>query len=261
MSWTKIDADVALEIAGEEAIVREAYLDSVGVWTWSIGVTSATGHDVHPRYLDKPASIERCLEVYIWALEKFAEDVRREFAGTELTKEEFTGILSFTWNVGPGWLKKATWVNRFKTGDKRGAREAFLWFDKPPEIKARRKREAELIFDGKWHNKDSGLITEYKVHPRSHTPDWGSAKRIPARAAMEIAISGKLPVPVEPPVPVPLPTKPPVVKPRMKQVGIITLAAAVASAITAYSNGEDPGAAVTNFFETAGICEPATTEN
>ena len=36
----------ALEIASHEALIRQAYKDSVGVWTWSVGLTSATGHDV-----------------------------------------------------------------------------------------------------------------------------------------------------------------------------------------------------------------------
>lgn len=39
----KITARVALELASHEGLVRQAYKDSVGVWTWSIGITSASG--------------------------------------------------------------------------------------------------------------------------------------------------------------------------------------------------------------------------
>lgn len=60
-----IDARAALEIGFHEAIVRQAYRDGGGVWTWSVGLTSATGHDVE-RYINNPQTIQYCLDVYAW---------------------------------------------------------------------------------------------------------------------------------------------------------------------------------------------------
>jgi len=45
-----VDYDVAMEVASHEAIIRQAYKDSEGVWIWSVGLTSATGHVVE-RYI------------------------------------------------------------------------------------------------------------------------------------------------------------------------------------------------------------------
>ena len=53
-----VDYDVAMEVAGHEAIIRQAYKDSKGIWTWSVGLTSATGHVVE-RYIGKPQSLDR----------------------------------------------------------------------------------------------------------------------------------------------------------------------------------------------------------
>ena len=64
----KLTRRAAKELIAHEGIVREAYKDSVGVWTWSIGITNASGHQVHPRYLDNPQSLEKCLQIFIWLL-------------------------------------------------------------------------------------------------------------------------------------------------------------------------------------------------
>jgi len=42
----KITKLIAAELAAHEGIVVEAYRDTVGVWTWGIGVTSRSGHKV-----------------------------------------------------------------------------------------------------------------------------------------------------------------------------------------------------------------------
>ena len=131
MTWTKVDYDVALEVASHEAIIRQAYKDSVGVWTWSVGLTRNTGHNVK-RYIGKPQTLEHCLAVYAWALNNYAEEVRVAFRGTELTKSQFTAALSFHWNTGE--ILKATWVKKFKAGDISGARAAFMAYSKPKEI-------------------------------------------------------------------------------------------------------------------------------
>ena len=58
---------VALELIQHEAIVQEAYKDSKGIWTWGVGVTSASGHSVE-RYKDNPQPLAKCLAVEVWLL-------------------------------------------------------------------------------------------------------------------------------------------------------------------------------------------------
>lgn len=191
MPDAKIDADVALEIAAHEGLVRQTYKDSVGVWTWSIGVTSASGHKVE-RYIGNPQTLEKCLEIWIWLLERYANDVRSAFGSTSLTKTQFAAALSFHWNTGA--IKRATWVARFKAGDISGARLSFLSWNKPPEIRERRRREAALFFDGKWSN--DGKVTEYARVRQSGTPDWSSARRVDIRREVEkILRDSSTPVP------------------------------------------------------------------
>ena len=184
----KIDYDVALEIAAHEALVRQAYKDSKGIWTWSVGLTSATGHNVE-RYIGKPQPMRHCLAVFLWALERYAKDVREAFKGRDLTKEQFAAALSFHWNTGA--IKRASWVKKWLAGDTVGARQAFMQWNKPAEITARRLKERDLFFYGKWSN--DGKITEYtRVRPNG-TPDWGSGKRIDIKDDLAAIFGGAAP--------------------------------------------------------------------
>lgn len=164
---------IAMEIASHEAVIRRAYKDSVGVWTWSVGLTNATGHDV-VRYIDNPQPLARCLEVYVWALNNYADAVRAEFRGLDLTEAQFGGALSFHWNTGA--IRSASWPDLWKSGRTSAARASFLSWRKPPEIIGRREKEAALFFDGEWSG--DGTMTEYTRLTASHSPDWSSARRI-----------------------------------------------------------------------------------
>ena len=184
---------VALEIASHEAIVRQAYKDSVGVWTWSVGLTNATGHNVE-RYIGKPQTMEHCLRIYAWALDRYAEPVRRAFAGTPLTEAQFAAALSFHWNTGS--IGRASWVGLFKRGDMAGAERAFKSWNKAggkvvSGLTTRRAQEADLLFRGKWSN--NGTITEYTRVTARSTPDWGSARRVNIEADLRAALGGAEP--------------------------------------------------------------------
>lgn len=213
---TKVDYDVAMEIAGHEAIIRQAYKDSGGVWTWSVGLTSATGHVVE-RYIGKPQSLAHCLRVYVWALDNYADEVRRVFAGFDLTKEQFTAALSFHWNTGG--IGKATWVKKFKAGQMKAAEQAFMLYNKPAAIIGRRKAEANLLFRGVWAN--NGAMTEYTKLTAKSTPVWSSAKRINVAKELRAAIAGEIPasdkVIVEQPVEVPVEVEKPVVPEKIEE--------------------------------------------
>jgi GH24 family phage-related lysozyme (muramidase) len=191
----KVTTRIALELASHEALVRQAYRDSVGVLTWSVGITSASGHSVE-RYVGNPQPLQKCLEVWLWVMEKYADDVRKAFAGTDLTEAQFGAALSFHYNTGA--IKKASWVKKWKAGDVVGAKKSFMQWRKPKEIIPRRKAERDLFFDGVWSNK--GAMTEYTRVTKRGTPDWGSAKRIDVSADISaILYRGTAPEPVAPP--------------------------------------------------------------
>lgn len=208
---SRIDVDVALEIATHESIIRQAYRDSKNIWTWSVGLTSASGHNVE-RYIGKPQSLEHCLKIYVWALQRYAADVLEAFGSHKLTKAEFAAALSFHWNTGG--IKKAKWVRMVKEGNRIGASKAILNWRNPPEILGRRKKERDLFFDGTWSN--DGRMTEYTLLTSRSTPDWGSGKRINVASALRAALGQETKPPVvEPPALEPPSTTPPdPVKPK-----------------------------------------------
>lgn len=176
-----LTVNTALELIAHEAIVQEAYLDSVGVWTWSVGVTNATGHDVS-RYKDKPQTIERCLEVFLWAVnKKYVPAVRKTFEGRDLTEAQFASALSFHYNTGA--IAKALWVKQWLAGQVDIARQSFMGWSKPKEIIPRRLKERDLFFDGKWSN--DGRATVFPVKKPSYRPDFAKGKRIDIRPILQ----------------------------------------------------------------------------
>lgn len=176
---------VALELISHEAIVPEAYKDSVGVWTWGVGVTNASGHEVHPRYKDKPQLIARCLQVYIWLLQtKYIPAVEKAFSGCQLTEAQFAAAVSFHYNTGA--IATADWVDEWKAGNP-AARTSFMRWRKPPEIIPRREKERDLFFDGKWSN--DGKATVIPVKKPSYTPNFAAAKRVDVSAILKELIA------------------------------------------------------------------------
>lgn len=168
-----ITTRIALEVAGHEGLVRQAYRDSTGVWTWSVGITSKSGHDVE-RYIDNPQDIQRCLEVWLWVLEKYADEVREAFNGASLTEAQFAAALSFHWNTGA--IKSASWVKHWLYRDVTKAKKSIMDWRKPVEIIPRREAERDLFFHGVWSN--DGTMTEYTRLTKSYTPIWSSNIKI-----------------------------------------------------------------------------------
>lgn len=210
MAINHVDADVALEVASHEALVRQTYKDGGGVLTWCVGMTNATGHTVE-RYIGRPQPIQHCMNVYAWALENYADHVRDVFG--PLPKHQFAGILSWTWNLGGGNLRSASWVKHFRAGRMEAAEKSFkLWnIDNGkviPGLTKRRDAEADLIFRGKWSN--DGTMTEYTRLTAKMTPVWSSAKKISVAKELRAAFAKPANVPVDQPkqpnAPVPAPT-------------------------------------------------------
>lgn len=175
---------VAMELIQHEAIVQEAYKDSQGIWTWGVGVTSASGHSVE-RYKDNPQPLAKCLAIYVWLLrEKYAPAVRQAFSGRELTEAQFAAALSFHYNTGA--IERASWVKTWLTGGLAKAKEQFLEWRRPPAIMGRRRAEADLFFHGKWSS--GGLAAVYPVLKPSYQPNFGAGKMVDIRDALKEAM-------------------------------------------------------------------------
>lgn len=185
MTETKLTERTVLEIADHEGAVLEAYLDSVGVWTWGIGVTDASGHKVG-RYVDNPATLERVLEVFEWLLRtKYLPDVMKAFAGHEMAEHQIAAALSFHYNTGS--IGSAHWVQLWKRGEVAEARRAIMNWSRPREIIGRRKCERDLFFGGRWSSDGNVLVFEVKKPGYAPVRPKPMDMRFAIRAAMERA--------------------------------------------------------------------------
>ena len=176
---------IALEIAGHEAIILEMYKDSVGVETWSAGLTRASGIDVR-QYKDNPSTMQEAINAYIRVLTgKYLADVNAEFAGHTLTEAQLAAALSFHWNTGA--IKNCAWADSWKAGFKTRAKAEFMNYSRPREIIGRREAERDLFFDGKWTS--DGKVGVYDVNRRTYSPIWRSLRRVDVRPEIRAALS------------------------------------------------------------------------
>lgn len=182
----KLTPRIVAAIAHEEGLVLEAYRDSVGVWTWGLGVTNSSGHLVYPRYLDKPSTIEKALEVAIWLLEnRYLPAVQRAFDGLRLKEHEIAGALTFHWNTGA--ISRASWVKSYRVGDIDKARAQYMEYRKPPEIIERRTRDAALFFDAVWPDL---RVPIRAVAKPSYRPKWSGPQVIDVLPILEKIMGG-----------------------------------------------------------------------
>lgn len=171
----------------EEGIVLEAYKDSGGVWTWAMGVTNASGHQVYPRYLDKPQPLQDCVNVSVWLMRQtYLPAVLRAFTGYALAENELAAALSFQWNTGA--IENTSWVGMVKSGDRAGA-EKFLrtHYLNGGTLQGRRDSEANLFFKGVWPV--SAMSPQYPVSKPSYSPSWGKAVMVDLRTAIKTALA------------------------------------------------------------------------
>ncbi len=157
---------IAAELIAHEGIVREAYLDSVGVWTWSVGLTDASGHKV-ARYRDNPQTLSHCLAVFVWALRRnYLPAVLEAFGSYQPQEHELAAALSFHWNTGG--IARAEWMELAMSGDRTAARPAMLNWARPASLLGRRRKEQALFFDGIWSEDGKALV--YTVAKPSYRP-------------------------------------------------------------------------------------------
>jgi GH24 family phage-related lysozyme (muramidase) len=189
MTTALLTERMLLEIAEHEGLALEAYLDSMGVWTWGFGVTDASGHKVG-RYRQTRSTIERAVEVYEWLLRtKYLPEVRRAFEGRALTEAQLTAALSFHWNTGA--ISRAEWVKSFLAGNRNRAWTEFLHWSRPREIIDRRKAERDLFFDGRWSG--DGVVLIYEEVRANGVPRWSSARQIDIRDQVRAALARNTP--------------------------------------------------------------------
>lgn len=125
-------------LAEREGMRLTAYKDERGIYTIGLGHTSAAGP---PKVTPGLAITEaEAWEIFHRDVMKFANHVRPHLR-CELEQHEFDALVSFIYNVGPSAFIKSTVLKRLNAGDKAGAAEALLMWQKPKSLKSRRYGE------------------------------------------------------------------------------------------------------------------------
>ncbi|WP_019906427.1 lysozyme [Methylobacterium sp. 77] len=116
----------------------EAYRDAVGIWTIGVGHTSAAGPPAVTPTLRLTA--EECDAVFARDVSRFVRIVGA-VAPLDLPEHAVDALVSLCFNIGEGAFRRSTVVRRLKAGDRDGAAEAFLMWNRPASLIPRRRAE------------------------------------------------------------------------------------------------------------------------
>lgn len=116
----------------------DAYRDSVGIWTIGIGHTSAAGPPVVRPGLRLTAA--ECDALFARDVGRFVRTVAAA-APDDLPDHAFDALVSLCFNIGEGAFRRSTVMRRMKAGDRAGAAEAILMWNRPPALIPRRRAE------------------------------------------------------------------------------------------------------------------------
>lgn len=126
-----------------EGLRLEAYRCPAGILTIGYG---STGPHVRTGMVITPGEADRLLDK---DLSRFEVGVEAMLCGCPTTEDEFSAMVSLSFNIGLGNFATSTLLKRHKVGNKTGAANAFLsWvFANKQKLKglvARREAEREL---------------------------------------------------------------------------------------------------------------------
>lgn len=115
------------EIARREGTKLTAYQDSAGVWTIGVGHTSAAG----------APKVTKGMKISAWDADQILSRDLRAVEATvasavkvSLNQNEFDALVSFVFNVGGGAFKGSTLLRKLNAGDRVGAADQFLVWNK-----------------------------------------------------------------------------------------------------------------------------------
>ena len=132
-----------------EGFSEKPYLCPAGVPTIGYGATRyEDGRRV--QMTDPPIDKARAEAMLQAMLEGFAAEVERCLGPTTVAQHEFDALVSFAYNVGAVALAGSTLMRKLRAGDRAGAAEEFLRWDKAGGqtllgLTARRKKERALF--------------------------------------------------------------------------------------------------------------------
>jgi lysozyme len=169
----KMSAEGRKRLTEREGVRLKAYLDTKGIPTIGIGHTSMAGQ---PRVeMGMTITRQECDEIFLRDLAKYERAVN-DVLKVPVAPNEFDALVSFCYNIGPGGLARSTTVRKLNAGDRKGAADGFLLWDKPPEIMGRRRSERQQF------------LTPYSSPGRSTAVTTGTVAAGTAAAAKQAGV-------------------------------------------------------------------------
>jgi lysozyme len=136
--------DMKMSAAGRALLIQRegfktlAYQDTKGIWTIGVGHTAAAGAPIPvPGMKITRAQVDEILAKDLPHYERLVERNVR----VPLAQGQFDALVSLAFNIEAAVSQKSTIIKRLNAGNYRGAADAILMWDKPPEIRKRRKGE------------------------------------------------------------------------------------------------------------------------
>lgn len=138
-----IASHAATLVASFEGDVLKAYQDGNRVWTIGYG---HTGQDVHPGLVWTEDQAIAALRTNLLTSEN---DIERTVL-VPVNQNEFDALTSFDYNIGVGHLRSSTTLRLLNEGNRQGASDAMLLWDKvdgkvSPGLLRRRTAERALF--------------------------------------------------------------------------------------------------------------------
>lgn len=132
-------------IAQREGNKLKAYRDTKGIWTIGVGHTAAAGSPAPKAGMTITAA--QSDEILSRDLATFEASVNKAVT-VPVSQGQFDALVSLAFNIGGGAFAKSTLVKRLNAGNVAGAADAFMMWNKPPEIIGRRKTEQQQFLAG-----------------------------------------------------------------------------------------------------------------
>jgi lysozyme len=183
----KMSADGRAQLIRREGFRTKAYRDSVGVWTIGVGHTSAAGAPIPRAGMSiTKAEVD---EILSRDLGQYEEAVRSAVR-VPLSQGQFDALVSFCFNIGASGFQKSTVVRRLNAGNYKGAADALLMWNKPPEIMGRRRSERAQFIAATGAPKTAAAIVKAAPAPIADIPVEETVSADYLRAAGSRTIAG-----------------------------------------------------------------------
>ena len=125
-------------IMGREGFRTHGYLDTRGIPTNGVGHAATGGPP--PVVVGEVWSVAFVKETLAHDLARFEAEVNASVK-VELTQNEFDALVSLCFNIGTAGFQGSSVVRDLNDKHKAAAADAFLMWERPPELKIRRERE------------------------------------------------------------------------------------------------------------------------